>query len=218
MIQVRLASQRCKNKNLRPFAGTNLATLALQKFSKSQEISNLYYAAYEEELVKCVEPFRRVKLIRRTRESAYGEDIPSVLDYVKDVKEETIAFINTSTPFLERETFDNALRYFKSNPHRSMMPAFATHAWYFDADGNLMNADSEALKANTKMLKPVYRACSAFIIVNRQRILNDHTYWSLTKDDPHLYAIEEEEAVDIDTELDFQIAEALYKLRAESIP
>ena len=208
-----MASQRCKNKNLRPFAGTNLATLALQKFSKSQEISNLYYAAYEEELIKCVEPFQRVKLVRRTRESAYGEDIPSVLSYVKDVREDVIAFINTNTPFLELETFDNALRYFKKHAHKSMMPAFATHVWYFDAEGNLMNNDPAALKANTKMLKPVYRSCSAFVIANRQRILKEHTYWSLTKDDPHVYVIEESEAFDIDTELDFQIAEVLYKLR-----
>jgi CMP-N-acetylneuraminic acid synthetase len=208
-----MASQRCKNKNLRPFAGTNLATLALQTFSKSREISNLYYAAHEEELIKCAEPFHRVKLIRRTRESAYGEDIPSVLDYVKDVKEETIAFINTSTPFLELETFDSALRYFKLNPHKSMMPAFPTHVWYFNADGNLMNADPAALLGNSKMLKPVYRSCSAFIIAKKQRILREHTYWSLVKDDPHIFEIPENQALDIDTEWDFQVAETLYLQR-----
>jgi CMP-N-acetylneuraminic acid synthetase len=76
-----------------------------------------------------------------------------------------------------------------------------------------MNNDPNALKANTKMLKPVYKACSAFIIAHKSRILNENTYWSLTKDDPHIYAIDESEAVDIDTELDFQIAERLYQLR-----
>ena len=213
VIQVRLASQRCKRKNLRPFGDTNLTSLALAKFSKSNEISNLYLAAYEDELRKCAEPFPNVKVVQRSRESAYGEDIPSVMTYLKDVGEEVVAFIDTCTPFLLLATFDEAVRYFKQHSFKSMMPAYGTYAWYFDSEGNLMNNDPNALKANTKMLKPVYKACSAFIIAHKSRILNENTYWSLTKDDPHIYPIDETEAVDIDTELDFQIAERLYQLR-----
>lgn len=214
VIQVRAASERCKRKNLRPFANTNLTLLALAKFVKSKEISNLYFAAYEEELISMAEPFKRVTVIRRTRESAYGEDVPTVLSYVSSVEEDIIAFINTSTPFLKLETYDAALRHFKSSRYRSMMPAYATSAWYFDEAGKLINVDSAALKANTKMLKPIYRSSSAFVVANKSRILKEHAYWSLTPGDPGIYPIDEIEAFDIDSELQFQIAEVLYKLRS----
>ena len=45
---------------------------------------------------------------------------------------------------------------------------------------------------------------------NRERALKKHIPWSFQKDDPHLFVIDEEEAFDIDTELDFKIAEAIY--------
>jgi CMP-N-acetylneuraminic acid synthetase len=214
VIQVRAASERCKRKNLRPFGDTNLTVLALKKYVRSTEISNLYLAAYEEELISMAEPFERVTVIRRTRESAYGEDIPTVLNYVSSVKEDTIAFINTSTPFLKLETFDNALKEFRTNSYRSMMPVFATYAWYFDETGKPINNDLSALRANTKMLKPIYRSSSAFVVASKSRILNEHTYWSLTPGDPSIYPIDEVEAFDIDTEVQFRLAEALYKLRS----
>lgn len=214
VIQARTASRRCKNKNLRPFANTNLTVLALEKFTKSKQVSSLYFAAYEDELIRLAEPFAGVTIVRRTRESAYGEDIPTVLSYVKDVKEDVIAFINTSTPFLELQTFDNAVACFKQNPAKSMIPVYATYGWYFDVQGRLINDDPAALKANTKMLKPIYRSSSAFVIASKSRILKEHTYWSLTPGDPSIYPIDEIEAFDIDTELQFQIAEALYKLRS----
>lgn len=213
VIQVRTASQRCRNKNLRPFGKSNLTKLALEKYSRSSESSTVYLAAYERELIDCTKPFKNVEVIERSRESAYGEDLPTVLNYVSSVKEEIIAFVNTSTPFLALETFDNALRHFKSSSYRSMMPAYATHGWYFDEKGNLINSDPAALEANTKMLKPIYRSSSAFVVASKSRIINEHTYWSLTPGDPGIYPIDEMEAFDIDTEVQFQVAEGLYKLR-----
>jgi CMP-N-acetylneuraminic acid synthetase len=92
------------------------------------------------------------------------------------------------------------------------MSVSATYNWYFDDQHNLLNKDAKALGGNTKMLKPLYKASAAFLVANRERILKEHTYWSLTKDDPSLYVIDEREAFDIDTELDFQIAGVLYTL------
>ena len=212
IIQARMASQRCKNKNLRPFAGTNLVSIALGKFTQSKEISRLYFAAYEDQLVDCAKTFKGVNIIRRNRESAYGEDISTVMSYLRDIGEEFVVFIDTSTPFLKSETLDAALKLFRQNDFKSMMPVSATYNWYFDDEHNLLNKDAKALGGNTKMLKPIYKTSAAFLVANRRRILEEQTYWSLSKDDPHLYVIDEQEAFDIDTETDFQIAEVLYKL------
>ena len=210
VIQARLASQRCKRKNLRPFAGSNLVSIALGKFSKSKEITRLYFAAYEEELIGRAKEFDGVTIVRRTKESAYGEDIPTVLSYVHNIKEEFVAFVDTSTPFLRLETFDRAMDYFRRNSFKSMMSVSPTYNWYFDDQHNLLNKDPNVLGGNTKMLQPLYKASAAFLVANRERILKEHTYWSLTKDDPALYVIDEREAFDIDTESDFELAEVLY--------
>lgn len=215
VIQVRLASERCTRKNLRPFGNTNLTTLALSKFVKSKEISNLYLAAYEGELLECAKRFKDVKIIKRNKESAYGEDFATVLNYITEIEEEFIININSCCPFFTVETLDKAVKFFKEHNHSSMIAVYPTYGWYFNEGGLLINDDENAIKANSKMLKPIYKHSCAFVLFDKARALKEQKYWSFKKDDPHLFVIDEEEAFDIDTELDFKIAEVLYELSSK---
>src|SRR5437660_640709 len=106
LLPIRARSERCKNKALRPFGDTTLTRLALEKFSQSQAVDTLYFAAHEEELLAVAADFPRVRIIRRSRASAYGEDAPTIYDFMNEISEPVIATLNACCPFLRIATYD----------------------------------------------------------------------------------------------------------------
>lgn len=212
LLYVRLASVRCPNKGLRTFGPSNLTRLALERLCRSQVAGTVYFAAYEEELLEQARGLPRVKLIQRSRESAYGEDARTICGFMHEIEEPIIAAWNSCCPFLKVETFDRAIREFKAHAYRSIMPVVETQEWYFDAAGDPISPTREAVM-NTKMLPRVYRATHPFVIYERLDFLKDYQMWSLVSGDPHLFVVSEEEGLDIDTEFQFEVAEALYRVR-----
>jgi len=45
--------------------------------------------------------------------------------------------------------------------------------------------------------------------------MKDYRIWTLQPGDPHLFVIPPEEAIDINTEFEFELAESLYRARRD---
>ncbi|HDL20802.1 MAG TPA: hypothetical protein ENH30_05930 [Nitrospirae bacterium] len=208
LIQARTGSQRCKNKMLRDFGNTNLISLALEKFSVSSKSFNLYFAAHEEELLRIGENFECNK-IKRDESSAKGERIEVVMNYLQQIPEDYVMFINACCPFLTLDTLEKAIHCFKENNALSMTAVVKTHTWYYFQDGRPVNF-LDPTNLNTKSTEPLYAVTHAFHIFNKKRFLENHYFWAHGENDPYFFEIPDKEAIDIDTELEFQIAESLY--------
>ncbi len=209
VIQARLGSHRCKGKMIRPFAGTTLIDIALEKFSKPSSEFNFYLAAYEPELTQLAKKYN-CKLIQRDLRSAQGEDILDVMNYFHNVDEEYGIFINSCHPFLRKETIEDAIRVFKAKGCISMTSVSKSHTWYYKLDGTPINyLDTTVI--NTKTTEPVWQVAHAFHIFNRKRFLEHGYFWTNQPLDPYFYEIDELQCVDVDTETDFLKAEAMVK-------
>lgn len=208
VIQARVDSQRCKNKMLRNFAGTNLISLALEKHSKPSDVFKLYFAACEPELIEIGQKYNNT-IIKRSEESVKSERIEVIMDYMKHIPEKTVMFINSCHPFLTMETLESAVEQFKSKKAISMTSVVKTHTWYYFMDGRPINF-LDPTNPNTKTTEPLYQIAQAFHIFDKERFLKHHYYWAHEKNDPCFFEISEKEAIDIDTELDFVRAESLY--------
>ncbi len=208
VIQARTSSQRCKNKMLRSFANTNLISLALEKYSQPTKAFKLYFAAYEPELLEIGRQYN-CTIIQRNPESANGERIEIVMNYMSEIPEEMVMFINPCHPFMEMETLEKAALYFEKKQMISMTSVVKSHTWYYFMDGRAINF-LDPTNLNTKTTEPLYQVAHAFHIFNRKRFLKHHYFWTHQKNDPFFFEISEKEAIDIDTELDFAKAEALY--------
>ncbi|MGE0040271.1 MAG: hypothetical protein AB7H88_04100 [Vicinamibacterales bacterium] len=209
LLPVRKESVRCRNKMLRPFGDTTLVRLALETISQSQELDVIYFAAHEEEFIEIAADFPRVQVIRRSRESAYGEDAPTIYDFMDAIEEPLIASMNACCPFLRTETFDAAVRVFKAKGYNSVLAAIESGEWYWDEHGRPLNSTDPSI-INSKMMPKVYRSGHAFLLFNKAEFLKDYRVWSLQPDDPHLFPIAPEEAIDINSEFEFDLAEAYY--------
>ena len=208
VIHARVGSQRCKNKMLRDFAGTNLITLALGKYSKPSAAFKLYFAAYEPELIEIGQKYD-CTIIKRDEESVKSERIEVIMDYMKHIPEKNVMFINACHSFLTMETLENAIEQYEKKKAVSMTSVVKAHTWYYFMDGRPINF-LDPTNPNTKTTEPLYQVAHAFHIFDRERFIKHHYYWAHKKNDPLFFEISEKEAIDIDTELDFVKAESLY--------
>ncbi len=217
LLPVRLGSTRCKRKNLRPFGNTTLFEHALGRFLESRAISRLYVAAHESEFEDIAARYPGIVYIRRSARSAAGEDLESIYDFLGEIDEDYIATINTCFPFLSLATFDAGVRYYRRHLFPSMIAAYEAPGWYFSGDDHRLVTPVGAGSINSKDLKPFLRASHAIFCWQKRRVVEEKRIWTLTPDDPHLYAVPAEECIDIDTELEFEIAEALFVSRRRKL-
>lgn len=213
VIQARLGSQRCKNKMLRDFVGTNLISIALEKFSRPSSAFNLYFAAYEQELIDIGKMFQ-CKIIHRNEESAKGERIEVVMNYLSQIPEKYIVFINACCPFLSVETVEAAIKMFNDEEARSLTAVTKTHTWYYFEDGSPINF-LDPTNLNTKNSTQLLAVTHGIHIFERDRFLKNGYFWAHSEKDPVFFEISHEEAMDIDTEMEFQVAEAYYRKKME---
>ena len=110
------------------------------------------------------------------------------------------------------DTIKKAFDYFQENDHPSFTSVVKTGDWVFDADGNpVTNKNSQNLTTNKDIL--FYKAAHVFHIVKKDFFAKKGYHWEFIANDPHMVKIPEDQCVDVDTKIEFDLAEALYVKR-----
>jgi len=209
ILQARLNSQRCKNKMLRSFASSSLFEIQLKKMAQLSKKSNhnFYCAVGEESFYKILKNYKTIKLIKRNKKSVNADAIEDVFNYLKDVKEETICFVNACAPLLNHETLSDALQKFIDQNLTSLTSVLEKKTWYFDEKLKPINDNSAC---NTKVLSSFFECTHNFHIFNKKYFIKNKKYWNNQKNDPYLYSVNLLESLDIDTEEEFNQVEKIY--------
>ena len=210
LVAVRKNSQRCKNKMLRPFMDTTLVDISLERLGKLKGFDAQYFSANEKDFLDKAEKYP-VKVIERTVESVNIDGpLNKIHGYLSDIPEDYIMWINACHAFLSVETIEGALQHFKEHKCKSMTSVIMSRNWYYTLDGKpINNLDPRCI--STKSSPPVYGVAHAFHIFERAYLLEHNAYWRGEVNDPCLFEIPEEEAIEADTELEFRFAEMLYR-------
>lgn len=218
VTNARIQSTRIPQKMIRPFAGTTLLDIALEKLNRMDFFENRFLGVAEEELAARAARYPNVSVLRRKPESV----APGVHSQIKtfahylDVPSDFVFVFNPCLPFVSVDTIRKAFDYFQATDHPSYTACVPTRDWIFDAGGNsLTNKDPRF--ASTMAGAVFYKGAHAFHIINRERFRKKEYHWSYTPNDPHLVEIPKTEHVDIDDPLDFEFAEFLYR-RKKRIP
>ncbi len=219
MVNARLASERVKRKMVRPFAGSSLLEIALNKLKKCKFIGseNLYLGAYDEE-IKEVGRKCGVQVYNRTYESTLEPVSMEVLyKWLWDIESKYVLEINPCNPLLEADTIEKALTLFFEKGYRSLFSVVERKNFYFDKDSRLVNnflGEKTYLHTlETKLIEPLYEAAHCIYIWNADRVRREWKRFNFSKDDPFLFSIPPEEAFDIDYPWQFELAENIYKIR-----
>lgn len=213
IVNARVGSSRVQQKMVRPYAGTTLIDIALEKLSKCNFFSTRFLAASEKILTEKASLYKNVEILTRSADAVMpGPHHPTItFEHYSRLPTDPFFVINPCCAFLTVETIEKAFEHFQKTSHLSYISAQKNRDWIFSNTGEpLTHKDSHALQ-NTSDGEYRLKVNHAFYIAHSSRFKNENgRLWSLSKNDPHLIEIDEHEAIDVDTELEFEFSEFCY--------
>ena len=115
LVAVRSGSQRVKNKNMKPFAGSNLLTVKLEQLKRIPNLDGIVVNSNDDEMLLLA---KNIGCETVKREQYYASNEVSMSDVYKNMaencKSDIIAYINVTNPLLKDQTIIDAIEKFKS--------------------------------------------------------------------------------------------------------
>ncbi len=210
LVPMRHHSQRVPGKNYRPLAGKPLYQYIIETLLAVPQIDEILVDTDSSPVMAGLrEHYPDVRVVERP-EHLRADDVPmnEILAYDMSLVEADFYLQTHSTnPLLRAETVRRAIETFLANyPARDSL--FGVTRWQtrlYDQLGRAIN-HNPAILLQTQDLPPVYEENSCIYIFNRQNFL---TRRNRIGERPLMFEIPRLEAVDIDEEADFQMADAL---------
>jgi CMP-N-acetylneuraminic acid synthetase len=217
LVPMRHNSQRVLGKNYRLLAGKPLFHHIIETLLAVPEINEIVVDTDSDPVMNGLrENFPQVKIINRP-EYLRADDIPMNEILMYDTEQYLADFYlqtHSTNPLLKSETISRAIRAFNENYPKSDS-LFSVTRWqtrFYDQQGKAVNHNPREL-IQTQDLPPMYEENSCVYIFTRGNLIaNRHRI----SDHPLMFEIPRLEAVDIDEESDFQIADILMRLRMDN--
>lgn len=215
LVPMRHHSQRVPGKNYRVLAGKPLFHHIIETLLAVPQINQIVVDTDSEQVLDGLKQnFPSVKIINRP-ESLRADDVPMNEILIHDTSLFPADFYlqtHSTNPLLKSETISNAIQLLITNyPTKdSLFSVTRLQTRLYDKDGNAMNHNPKEL-IQTQDLPPVYEENSCIYIFNRENLVAKRHRIS---DKPLMFAIDADEAWDIDEELDFAICDFLLKRKS----
>jgi CMP-N-acetylneuraminic acid synthetase len=212
VTNARLGSTRVPNKLMRPFADSSLIEIALSKLDKLDFFEHRFLAVAERELMDLSSKYKNVEILERDVAAVKKGVNPLTVtfEHYLRVPSDYIFVFNPCLPCIRIETIKKAFDYFQATNYNSYTAVIPTGDWIFDSAGNALT-NSDPRNATTNMDRSFLKGCHAFHIINKAFFREKLIHWTFAPDDPHLVSIPEDEAADVDTPEEFDLAELIYR-------
>ena len=212
-VPMRHDSERVPGKNYRPLNGRPLFHHMVLALLACPEVVRIVIDTDSPTVAEqCAAQFPSVEVIDRPRRLR-GGDVPMTEVLRHDaaaVDSPWYLQTHSTSPLLRAETVSRGLEALERSldRHDSLMSVTRLQTRLYDADARPLNHDPKVL-LRTQDLPPVFEENSGMYVFTREQIAEGRRFG----DRPLLFEIDPVEAVDIDEEADFALAEALHRLR-----
>lgn len=216
LVPMRHHSQRVPGKNYRPLAGKPLFHHILETLLAVPEIDTVIVDTDSEPVMDGVRRlFPDVRLIARP-EHLRADDVPmnDILLYdTAQVQADFYLQTHSTNPLLKAKTISRGVQTFFTNLpiYDSLFSVTRLQTRLYWQDGRAINHNPLEL-LQTQDLPPVYEENSCIYLFTRENLERKK---HRIGDKPLMFEIPRLEAVDIDEEADFQLADLLMQARLE---
>jgi CMP-N-acetylneuraminic acid synthetase len=213
LVPMRHASVRVPGKNYRPFAGKPLFHHILATLQSCPELAGILVDTDSPEIADGIaRHFPGVSVIERP-EHLRADTVPMNEVLLHDTSLYPADFFlqtHSTNPLLRAETVSRAVSTLLSNhpAYDSLFSVTRRQVRLWDALARPIN-HNPAILLRTQDLPPVYEENSCIYIFSRQTL---EARRNRIGERPYLFEIDAREALDIDDEMAFQMAEALYRI------
>ena len=214
VVQSRLNSQRIPGKMLKPFVGTTLVDILLEKLTNltSIDYSKVYFCAHEQELLKIASKYP-VNTIKRSKASANEEkNIKILYEWVKEIPTEYIVMVSACNPLLKINTIDQFIYQYQNSDKEGAISVYESKNYFWSSENKMLNKWPEGFTSmNTKFVEPTKIAAHCMYGSRVDLIKKGNWVTDKLPYEPELISMPEIEAFDIDEPWQFNVAEVLYE-------
>lgn len=210
VIPIRSGSQRVKDKNLRAFADTNLMELKIKNLLQVPELTSIVVNTNSELAIEIINKSYRGVTTHR-REEYYASSQCSGSEFFRHLGEVTdtdlFVYCPCTSPFIKPETVSQCINQFISTSDYDCLATVSSVKEFLWLDGDPMNYDP-AHAPNSQDLPDVVALNFGVTVVRKEDLIKNS---NIIGKNPQFVKTSDIESIDIDTPLDFYIAEQLYK-------
>jgi CMP-N-acetylneuraminic acid synthetase len=216
LVPMRHHSQRVPQKNFRKIAGKPLYHHIVTTLMNCPEVSQIAVDTDSEVILEGLRTdFPEVVRIKRP-DALSGDTVPmnDVLMYdASQVAADLYLQTHSTNPLIKADTLSRAINVFKesSEVHDSLFSVTRLQTRLWDAQTKPLNHDVEVL-LQTQDLPPVFEENSCIYLFTAENLKRRNNRMG---EKPLMFEMDPVEALDIDEESDFQIAEILLQMRQE---
>lgn len=207
LIAVRSGSLRVKDKNIRPFSGSSLLEIKIKQLLKVSNLDGIIVNSNDDTILKIASKFE-VELIKRDEHFA-SNSVPMSDVYrnmAENAKCDIILYANVTNPLVPPERYDELIRFFLEARDFDSVNSSSPIKEFLFLNGKPLNYDLSK-QPRSQDLPDIQALNFAISIINRELMISRK---NIIGTKPYLYPLSEIESIDIDTMLDFEIAEILY--------
>lgn len=213
IIPARGGSKGIKRKNLRLLNGKPLIHHQIQNALNSKYITDIVVSSEDEDILDYASNFP-VHLRKRPTELAQDDvtldpvvyDATVYMENLLNKKYDIVVTLQPTSPLLKSTTLDKAIEKFISENLDTLVPVIdATHLYWKKENEQIIPDYKERL--NRQWLPKRYKETGAFLITKREYVTKNSRFGN----NVGIFLLDEYEGLDIDTPLDWLIAETLMR-------
>ena len=209
LIAVRSGSERVKNKNIHNFADSSLLEIKIRQLSRIKCLDGIVVNSNDPTMLEIAHNLH-CETVQRNQ--IFASPTTSMSDVYANMAEhfsaDYVAYCNVTNPLIEDITIEKAIMMFQElrNKHMSVNTAHLIKEFMY-LDGHAINYDP-LNQPRSQDLPDIFALNFAVNIISREDMIK---YKNIITPEHILLPVGEVEAIDIDSEMDFAIAEFLYR-------
>ena len=208
LIAVRGGSKRVPRKNIRPFGGSNMLTLKVEQALRLRDVNKVVVTSDDDEMLQIAEDLGAYPM---KRDPFYASDTVPMGDVyvhlasIMDCKD--ILWTPVTSPLVTDETVQECIDIYKRETDYDCVVTTNIIKEYMWLDGKAINYDPKN-HPRSQDLPDIYALNFAANILPREIMIKNK---NILGDKFYPYMLDEIEAIDVDTEFEFMLAEILYE-------
>lgn len=206
ILPIKSNSERVVGKNFRELGGRPLYTWLLETLQKCREVDQIIVDTDSIGLhAELAQSYPDV--VRRVRPEGLASPTTSMDEVLvalaKDVSDDIFVQLHVTNPFLSFETIDGAISKYKMEGRGTLMSVSEIRARLWSSEMEPLNHNPSVME-RTQDMRPILKENSCFFVFSRSGILESGNRVS---GKISTWTVSDLEAMDIDTEDDFYLAD-----------
>lgn len=220
IIPARGSSKGIKNKNIKNFYGKPLISYIIETATHVDKINRIIVSSESKEIIEISKDYGAETPFIRPKELA-NDGVPTLpvlkhaINYLEEKEgynPDAVVLLYATSPLLKSETLSNAIEMFQKGGFDSLISVIKETGHYWIKKTQEYKKFHPKDRVNRQLIQPLLKENGA-IYITKKRLISDEN--QIVGGKIGFFEMDKEESIDIDTLLDFQMAEFIYEKRKE---